>query len=356
MKKDIHEKLKIKFWILTLSFLLLILLPCIVKANVQSSDAKRNMFYVEILNYTMPVVRSISFNEEDMAENKFSVKEMGAQLLGLDIEKPFSVVEREIPFLATKDRDVNAKKLNNFNLEDKEVSKETVKEENTKNNQEIALKDKTVTVYDPKLKKTLNNSRPEVLIYHTHTSEGYKPGPPDNGNNSQNVVAVGDELVKELQENFGISAINDRTVHDREMYTQSYSRSAVTVDKYLKKYGDFKIIIDLHRDSVEDKKAVLTKMNGENAAKIMFVMARKNPHFDKNMNIANKMIQTSDKLFPGFCKGILYYNYGTRFFNQDKSNNSVLIEVGADINDIQETKASSKYIARLIAECINSRN
>ncbi len=85
----------------------------------------------------------------------------------------------------------------------------------------------------------------------------------------------------------------------------------------------------------------------------MMVMAKKNPHFNKNNNMANNIMNTSNKLFPGFCKGIYYYNYGTRYFNQDKSNNAVLIEVGADINTTGESKASAKYLARIIAECLN---
>ena len=96
-------------------------------------------------------------------------------------------------------------------------------------------------------------------------------------------------------------------------------------------------------------------MNGENISKFMLVMARKNPHFDKNMAMANSVIDTSNKLFPGLCKGVCYYNYGTRYFNQDKSNNAILMEIGADINTSDESKATGKYVARIIAEVLNNR-
>lgn len=154
-------------------------------------------------------------------------------------------------------------------------------------------------------------------------------------------------------DNYGINTLHDKTVHDAQAYTQSYARSSVTVDKQLKQHGDFKLIIDLHRDAGSNKKAFVTKLNGENVAKFMMVMAKKNPHFNKNNNMATNIMNTSNKLFPGFCKGIYYYNYGTRYFNQDKSNNAVLIEVGADINTTGESKASAKYLARIIAECLN---
>lgn len=341
------------------SVMLVVILPCLVKANSYSSSMKRNMFYVQVLNYTMPVVKATSFNEDDMAENGFSIGNSVLSVLGLNVNNPISVLGREVAFLELKhsnSKDVANVDFNHFKLDDKQIAKENSVTNsrgasNTKN--DLSLQDRSVTVYNPSLKKTLNTKKPEVFIYHTHTTESYKPGEPTNFDNTQNVCAVGDELLKELQDNYGISVLHDKTVHDAEAYTQSYARSAVTVDKNIKKYGDFKLVIDMHRDSVENKKAVTTRMNGENVAKFMLVMARKNPHFDKNMALANEILQTSNKLFPGFSKGVCYYNYGTRYFNQDKSNNAILMEIGADINTTDETKATAKYLARIIAEVLN---
>lgn len=344
-----------RVFVLMVSMLLIIILPCVVRANNYSSYVKRNMFYVQVLNYTMPAVKATSFNEDDMAENRFSISQTALAATGLNLKNPKSVLGREMAFIGSEDIAAGERPnvdFNHFKLDDKQVAKET---DNTvaNSNENTNLQNREVAVHDPKLKKTLNTDKPEVFIYHTHTTEGYKPGKPINTDNTQNVVAVGDELIKELQTNYGISAINDKTVHDAEAYTQSYARSAVTVDRNLNKYKDFKLIIDLHRDSVENKNAVTTKVNGENAAKISLVMAKKNPHFSKNMALANEIIDTSNKLFPGFCRGVIYYNYGTRYFNQNKSDNAILIEVGADINTIDEAKASAKYLARIIAEVLN---
>ncbi|ALU37233.1 MULTISPECIES: stage II sporulation protein P [Clostridium] len=345
---------KLEMCILMLTVILVIILPCIAKANSYSSNVKRNMFYVEVLNYAMPTVKTTSFSEDDMAENCFSIGNTILKTVGLDINNPKSLLGREVAFLGlgySKNQDIS---FNEFKLDDKQIKKNgSTSKSNTQN--DLNLENKDVTVYNPKLKKTLDVSKPEVLIYHTHTTESYKPGDANSFDTTQNVCAVGDVIVNELQNNYGISAINDKTVHDAEAYTQSYSRSAVTLDKYLKKYGDFKLIIDLHRDSVDDKKSVTARMNGENISKFMLVMARKNPHFDKNMAMANSIIDTSNKLFPGLCKGVCYYNYGTRYFNQDKSNNAILMEIGADINTSDESKATGKYVARIIAEVLNNK-
>ena len=55
-------------------------------------------------------------------------------------------------------------------------------------------------------------------------------------------------------------------MNDKPNYTIAYENSGVTLAKYIKKYGNFDLIIDLHRDSVLDKNAVTTKINGENVA------------------------------------------------------------------------------------------
>ncbi|APH16192.1 stage II sporulation P family protein [Clostridium sporogenes] len=347
-----------KTWIIIFMILIFFVgtVPCVAKAKSKVNFNKRNMLYVQILNYAMPTVKAISFNEEDMAENKFSFKNLVLQMIGLNIHNPISLVEKEMPVLClnsskedTKDKSMA---LDPFKLEEKEVSKYKA-EEMKDGKEDLNLENKVVNVQEPKLKKKLNPKKPEVLIYHTHTTESYKPGEASNFDNDKNVCAVGQELAKELMDNYGINTLHDKTVHDAQAYTQSYARSSVTVDKQLKQHGDFKLIIDLHRDAGSNKKAFVTKLNGENVAKFMMVMAKKNPHFNKNNNMATNIMNTSNKLFPGFCKGIYYYNYGTRYFNQDKSNNAVLIEVGADINTTGESKASAKYLARIIAECLN---
>ncbi len=352
---NVKNKFKLKAYVIVVSMFLVIILPCVVRANSYSSNINRNLFYVKILNYTMPAVKATSFNEDDMAENGSYIGEEVLKILGLKLSSPMSVLSKEMSYIDLGNhgtKEVANVNFNHFKLDDKQISKDTKDSKDT-SKESLNLENKEVNIHDPKLKKTLNTNKPEVLIYHTHTTESYKPGNPINFDASQNVCAVGDALVNELQNNYGISTINDKTVHDAEAYTQSYARSVVTLDKYIKQNKDFKLVIDMHRDSVEDKKAVTMKMNGENVAKFMIVMARKNPHFDKNMALANKIMQTSDKLFPGFCKGAFYYNYGTRYFNQDKSDNAMLIEIGADINTTDEAKASTKYLGRIIAECLN---
>lgn len=347
------SKSSILAFMLTLVLVFFVFLPFVTKANSRAEGIRENFFYMKILNNTMPLVEATVFNEEDMAESRLSLKGSVFEFFNIDIKNPISLIKREMAYIGldskTEGNGENAVDIifNPFKLNDNTVSME---EEDKLN-----LPNKTVTVQDPNLKKTLNKSKPEVLIYHTHTTESFRPGPKDNLDLTKSIAAVGDELKRELEENYGISVVHDKTIHDATAYTQSYQRSGVTLDKHLKQYGDFKLIIDLHRDAVDNKKAVTTKMNGEDVAKIMFVMARKSPNYKNSLSLVNNMINTANKLYPGFSRGIYYYNNGTSYFHQNKNKNVVLIEVGAHTNTLDEAKNSAKYIARIIAEQLNGK-
>ena len=357
INKD-KDKTIVEISLLTLLINLLIFM-CVfnkVKASSDKKYSKNNMSYVQIINYTLPSVKVLNFDQEDMSENSYSIKNLALSLIGVDIYNPQKILAKEVScfdsdMLESKMAFNNSKSntSDDFSLNSSDISKVSSESKNSNNS-----KNTVSSVYDPKLKKTLDESKPEVLIYHSHTSESYVPYNEDDFDASHNVCAVGDELVKELEQNYGISAINDKTLHD-VVYNKSYTRSGETLDKYLKKYGDFKMIIDMHRDSSPSKAAVTAKMNGENVAKFMFVMARKNPHYDKNIAMVNSMVSITNKYFPQIFNGIYYYDYGTNYFNQAKSNNAYLLEIGSQVNTLDEAKASQKYIARIIAEYLNGK-
>lgn len=121
------------------------------------------------------------------------------------------------------------------------------------------------------------------------------------------------------------------------------------------------MIIDIHRDSDTNKNNVTTNINGQNLGKFMFVMAKNNPHFNKNMALVNSLLNTAKKDFPQLLikaddYGLFYYTHGVNAFNQGASNNAFLLEIGAVSNTLEEPKGTTKYIARMIAEYLNVKN
>ncbi|WP_234121441.1 stage II sporulation protein P [Clostridium hydrogenum] len=358
-KKMINEDktiIKISVFALLINLFIFVCFFKNVSAYASENYGKTNMSYIQLMNYSIPSLEVVNYKEENTDENNYSLKTLLLETVGIDIYHPENVISKELACLGgidLKDKLVDndtENDVDSFNLNDKDVSK------NSSDNQNSG---KVANVYDPSLKQTLDESKPEVLIYHSHTFESYKPCKNDSTDPKKSVCEVGDEIAKELEENYGISAINDNTINCTD-YNNSYARSGELLDRYLKKYGDFKMIIDLHRDASPNdsaycKAAVTTKINGEDVAKFMFVMTRKNPHFDKNMSIVNGLVSISNKLFPSLCRGVDYYDYGINYYNQQKSNNALLLEVGSNINTLDEAKGTSKYIARIIAQYLNSK-
>jgi stage II sporulation protein P len=360
IKKDDNVRIVFSIFTLLIIFLLSLILPKSIKAY--SEGKYQNYFYFNAINNTLSVIKSSNMNEKYTNDDN-SIRFVALSLLGIDMSNPRSIITKEVAYLNkdevrsdinvnnvdNKSEDIKTLILNPFKLDDKQISKTSEKPEGT---------DQVATLYNPALKKTLNKAKPEVLIYHSHASEAYSASAKDQSMDAtKNVCAVGDVVTEELETKYGIAVIHDKTVHDKGDYNGAYKKSGVTLDKYLKEYGNFKLIIDLHRDSVP-KSAVTTKINGEGVARFMFVVTQKNPRYAKQRKLIDSMIKVSNKLFPDLLRGneIFAYEWGIGYYNQNRSDNAVLIEVGAYSNTIDEVKNTGKYLARIIAEQINGKS
>lgn len=343
-------KPKVNFYIGILIIILIIFLIRLVV--ILSNNTERGGFaYVQLLNIGAPVVQNQIYDEGNYAENRISFGSACVQALGLNKLTYESLIKNELSLVSicqSTYADVNTDGNNNslfvfnpFEVSDESISK--VESTPTTSNSKI---------YDPSLKKEIDRSKPEILIYHTHTQENYSPDDGDSVDENTNVVGVGDVLAKELEENYGIYVIHDKTDHCAS-YNDSYKRSASTVDFYLNKYGDFKMIIDLHRDSLNDKSATTTTVGDLSAAKVMFVNAKNSTRYAKNKEITEKIFNKTVQLFPGVPRKILTYNRGKNAFNQNKSDNSVLFEIGSNCNTPDEAKVTAQCMARVIAEILN---
>lgn len=345
-KNHINKRLKVKPNI-NIGIVVLILLISILFiriGNVLKDNRERGAFaYVQLLNLGMPIIQSQVYDEGTYAENKLSLKNVCAEVLGLNNFSYKGIIQNEVSFFYNIN-DNNTKEAFTFNPF--QVSEDSISKLPANNDS------KNTQIYDPSLKKELNKSKPEILIYHSHTTENYNAAEPESLDESTNVVGAGDILSKELEENYGISVIHDKTDHCIS-YNDSYTRSGETVDKYLKQYGDFKMIIDLHRDSIENKVITTTEVYGMSASKIMFVNAKNSTRYDKNKALTEKIFNKTSELFPTLPTKIFTYNRGKNAFNQSKSDGCLLFEIGSNTNTPEESKVTAECMARVIAEIIN---
>jgi len=345
-KYENNKKIKIKpnINIGVVVLILIISILFIRLGNVLKSNRERGAFaYVQLLNLGMPVIESQVYDEGSYTENRLSLKNVFLEVLGLKNLSYKGIIQNEISFFG-EIGDEGTKSTFTFNPF--QISEESISKLPANNDS------KNTKIYDGSLKKQLNKSKPEILIYHSHTTENYNAAEPESLNENTNVVGVGDVLSKELEENYGIAVLHDKTDHCIS-YNDSYTRSGETVDKYLKQYGDFKMIIDLHRDSVEDKSVTTTEIYGMSAAKVMFVNAKNSTRYDKNKALTEKVFSKTSELFPTLPIKILTYNRGKNAFNQSKSDGCLLFEIGSHTNTPEECKVTAECMARVIAEIIN---
>lgn len=334
------------------SFLILLVLIITSLINffgvLKNNQEALGQIYNKILNFTIPVVKVQIYDESKYKDMDFSLKDIVLESVGLKGISAYEIIVKEVNLFSKSIENYSKlaemKSLTPFSLKNNSISRLT--------EEELLELKKVSPAYDKNLKKVLDNTKPEVLIFHTHTTENYAEANNLTTDTNYNVVGVGDILAKELEEGYGISVIHDKTNHSVS-YNESYDRSNETLKKYLNEYGDFKLIIDLHRDSVTNKSAVTVNLNNQNLAKIMFVLAENSERYGANKALADNLYKITDDLFPGLIRKSLTYPIGATAVNHKLSDNFILIETGSNINEAQEAKLSAKYIARVVAEYLN---
>ena len=172
-------------------------------------------------------------------------------------------------------------------------------------------------------------------------------------NNTYNMVSVG-TYVAQLLEAAGISVIHDTALHDQPSYNDAYSNSRTSVQAYLEQYPSIRLVLDLHRDAIEDangNQVAQTVFAGDQTyASLMLVVGSNysglnHPKWQENFALALKLQTQLEGIIPGICRKI---NLRSQRFNQDLSTGALLVEVGTSGNSRQEALRSAKVLAEAI--------
>lgn len=233
---------------------------------------------------------------------------------------------------------------------------QTEQKESDAESGEQANEEETKEKDDSQQEEVKVSGDPQVIIYHTHSTESYMPYKESNYHRTVEegtVRDVGNVLETELKKR-GINVIHDKTVHDRPSYTASYGRSRNTVQSLMKKYPTAKYIIDLHRDaapasSTEGKKL---KIGDTEVAKFSLVVGRGNQNYTELYAFAKKVSQTAEGLHKGFGGPIIEKEYR---FNEFVSNQAILLEIGNNKNTIDEARACAKNFAEVMAKIVQGK-
>ena len=212
----------------------------------------------------------------------------------------------------------------------------------------------------------LSEEAPLVLVIHSHTTEAYTPadgleyiGISDYRtlDETRNMIAVGTVFAETLRQN-GIRVIHDTTVFDYPDYNTSYYNSLQRIEYWKSQYPELQIIVDLHRDAVENEQgqvvALLGEHDGQKAAQLMLVVGTdegglEHPNWQENLANALKLQSVLLGQYPDLCRKL---DLRTERFNQHTAPGAILVEVGTHGNTLTEAKVSAQFLANAMASYI----
>jgi len=215
------------------------------------------------------------------------------------------------------------------------------------------------------------SDKPQVLIVHTHTTEGFesqllphydKASNSRSTNSDKNIVKVGKAITEALNKK-GIATVQDATIHDNPSYTGSYDRSRITIQNQIKKHPSIKVVLDVHRDAITRTNGTKIKpvvtVNGKKAAQIMVVTGCDDngtlgfPDWEHNLRFAVRLQQCTEKKYPGLARPV---SFAIKKYNMNLNHGSLLIEVGSEANTMDEAIYAGQLFADTLADTFNLIN
>ena len=202
----------------------------------------------------------------------------------------------------------------------------------------------------------LPDTGPQVLIFHTHSSEAYTPEGTDCYEPSDpyrtedarfSVIRVGDALAAALEAH-GLRVLHDREIYDYPSYTGSYSRSGAAVERCLAENPSVRVVIDLHRDALGTGEVVYkTKaaVGARQCAQVMLLAGTganglPHPRWRENLKLALYLQNAVNARYPSLARPVELVK---ERYNQQLCPGMLILEVGSNGNTLREAIAAAEY-------------
>lgn len=213
------------------------------------------------------------------------------------------------------------------------------------------------------------NVGPKVLIFHTHSSEGYQDSDMSKGM-EEGVWGVGERLKELLEQRYGIQTVHDTGRYDmvdgKGKILGAYERMEPAIRKILEENPSIEVVIDLHRDGVGEDVRLVKEVNGKQTAQIMFfnglcqvkqngvlqnTPGLENPYLADNLAFSFQLQMAANQLFPSFSKKIYLNAYRYSLHMLPKS---ILVEVGAQTNTKEEALNAMEPLSEILAQVLKN--
>lgn len=202
-------------------------------------------------------------------------------------------------------------------------------------------------------------SVPQILIFHTHGSETFVDSTDDLVNTG--IIAAGSKLAEELSTVYGYNVIHSTELFDNVNgvfdRSKAYDYSRAAVQQILTDNPTIQVIIDLHRDGVNENTHLVTEINGKQTAQIMFfngvsrssksgdIAYLYNRYRSENLAFSLQAKLEAMSIYPEFTRK----NYIDAYqYNLDLLPRAMLIEAGAQTNTLQEELNAMEPLADII--------
>lgn len=215
---------------------------------------------------------------------------------------------------------------------------------------------------DMKLEK--NPEQPQILIYHTHSQEGFADSV--EGDTSTTVIGVGDYLAQLLQERYGYQVLHITDTFDivdgQLDRSAAYNYAEPVISQALQEHPTIEVVIDLHRDGVDESKHLVTEVNGKPTAQVMFfnglsrtnqngeISYLPNPYIEDNLAFSFQLEYLAKQYYPEYTRCIYLKGYR---YNLHLKPRSLLLEVGAQTNTVEEAKNAMEPFADLLYKVLS---
>ena len=177
---------------------------------------------------------------------------------------------------------------------------------------------------------------PQILIMHTHATEDYRLSaglwysPGDGARTTDtnlNMCAVGRVMADTLNA-AGLNTLHDETLNDYPSYTETEGGSRM---------------------------APVCTVDGRQAAQVMIICGCDNggsvrlPGWRQNLRFAAAWERSMEGMYPGFTRPVLF---SYRFYNQDLTTGSLLIEIGGHGNNLNEALYAGQLAANGLVQAL----
>ena len=212
---------------------------------------------------------------------------------------------------------------------------------------------KIIDIDDLKISKSISiNSNNKVYIYNTHDTEKYNL-PYTSDYSIIPDVTLASKILKEYLKNYNIdsyietSSMKEYLSKNKLKYTDSYKASRYYPEKNLTK--DYKLILDIHRDSLRHKYTLYEKDN-KKYARILFIIGASNKDYKKNKLIADNLNTRLNNEYKGISRGVTLREDIS--YNQDLNNKIILIKIGGIDSTLEEVNNTMEVLAKIISDYI----